>query len=151
MLEKRKVFTRKKALAIVLLIAAALTLLIVLRWLGRDRRPDVSTTEGREMFLSELGWEIDVTSEDCRNIVIPESMEGIMEEYNRIQKEQGYDLSKHAGESCRQYSYFVTNYPNCSQTVIVTLYVQGKEIIGGDIHTAEINGFMHGLRRDSAE
>ena len=65
MLEKRKVFTRKKALAIVLLIAAALTLLIVLRWLGRDRGPDVSTTEGREMFLSELGWEIDVTSEDC--------------------------------------------------------------------------------------
>ena len=44
MLEKRKVFTRKKALAIVLLIAAALTLLIVLRWLGRDRGPDVSTT-----------------------------------------------------------------------------------------------------------
>ena len=121
MLEKNKVFTRKKALAMVLLIAAALVLLIALRWLGRDKGPDVTTTEGREMFLRELGWEIDVTSEDCRNIVLPESMEGIMEEYNRIQKEQGYDLSKHAGESCRQYSYFVTNYPNCSQTVIVTL------------------------------
>lgn len=103
------------------------------------------------MFLKELGWEIDVTSEDCRNVVIPQSMDGIMKEYNRIQQEQGYDLSQHAGEECKQYSYFVTNYPNCSQTVIVTLYIQGKQIIGGDIHTAEINGFMHGLRRESAE
>ena len=151
MREKNKQFTRKKALALVLLIAAVLILLIGLRWLGRDRGPDVSTTEGREMFLKELGWEIDTTSEDCRNVVIPESMEGIMKEYNRIQQEQGYDLSKHAGESCKQYSYFVTNYPNCGQTVIVTLYIQGKQLIAGNIHTAEINGFMHGLRRESAE
>lgn len=151
MVEKDKVFTRKKALAIVLFIAAALILLIALKWLGRDTGPDLTTLEGREMFLKELGWEIDTTSEDCRNVVIPESMEGIMQEYNRIQQEQGYDLSKHAGESCKQYSYFVTNYPNCSQTVIVTLYIQGKQIIAGDIHTAEINGFMHGLKRESAE
>lgn len=151
MREKNKQFTRKSALTLVLLIAAALTLLIALRWLGRDKGPDVSTLEGREMFLNELGWEIDVTSEDCRNIVLPERMEGIMADYNRMQQEQGYDLSKHAGEDCKQYSYFVTNYPNCSQTVIVTLYIQGKTVIGGDIHTAEINGFMHGLRCDSAE
>ncbi len=151
MVEKNKVFTRKKALAIVLLIAAALTLLIALKWLSRDTGLDVTTLEGREMFLKELGWEIDTTSEDCRNVVIPESMEGILKEYNRLQQEQGYDLSKHAGESCKQYSYFVTNYPNCSQAVIVTLYIQGKQIIAGDIHTAEINGFMHGLKRESAE
>ena len=151
MAEKNRVFTRKKALAIVLFIAAALLLLIALRWLGIDTGPDLTTLEGREMFLKELGWEIDTTSEDCRNVVIPESMEGIMKEYNRIQQEQGYDLSKHAGESCKQYSYFVTNYPNCGQTVIVTLYIQGKQLIAGDIHTAEINGFMHGLRRESAE
>lgn len=151
MVEKNRVFTRKRALAIVLFFAAALTLLIALKWLGRDKGPDLTTLEGREMFLKELGWEIDTTSEDCRNVVIPESMEGIMQEYNRIQQEQGYDLSKHAGESCKQYSYFVTNYPNCSQTVIVTLYIQGKQIIAGDIHTAEINGFMHGLKRESAE
>ena len=151
MREKNKQFTRKKALTLVLLITAALMMVIGLRWLGRDRGPDVSTAEGREMFLNELGWEIDVTSEDCRNIVLPERMEGIMADYNRMQQEQGYDLSKHGGEDCKQYSYFVTNYPNCSQTVIVTLYIQGKTVIGGDIHTAEINGFMHGLRRDSAE
>ena len=151
MAEKNRVFTRKQALAIVLFLAAALLLLIALRWLGRDTGPDLTTLEGREMFLKELGWEIDTTSEDCRNVVIPESMEGIMKEYNRIQQEQGYDLSKHAGESCKQYSYFVTNYPNCGQTVIVTLYIQGKQLIAGDIHTAEINGFMHGLRRESAE
>ena len=97
MAEKNRVFTRKKALAIVLFIAAVLLLLIALRWLGRDTGPDLTTLEGREMFLKELGWEIDTTSEDCRNVVIPESMEGIMKEYNRIQQEQGYDLSKHAG------------------------------------------------------
>lgn len=151
MLEKNRVFTRGKALTIVLFCAAALMLLISLRWMCADDSPDLTTTEGREMFLRELGWEIDTGSEEFRNVVIPENMDGVMAEYNRMQQAQGYDLSKHAGENCRQYSYFVTNYPNCDQTVIVTLYIQGRQLIAGDIHTAAVNGFMHGLRRESAE
>ena len=60
--------------------------------------------------------------------------------------EQGYDLSRHLGEQCQQYSYLITNYPDESQTVLATIYVQGSRIIAGDIHSTALNGFLQGLK-----
>ena len=50
------------------------------------------------------------------------------------------------GLECKQYSYVVTNYPSSDGTVYATLYVKGGRVIGGDIHSANINGFMHTLK-----
>jgi hypothetical protein len=54
------------------------------------------------------------------------------------------------GESCQQYSYQLTNYPGTDSAVYVTLYIQGKELIAGDIHTNSLNGFMHGLKTNKS-
>lgn len=149
MREKSENFTRKKALLIVFICAAALLLLIALRWLGASKEPDAATRTGRVEFLTELGWEVDPESEEYHSVLIPACDEGVMAEYNRMQLAQGYDLSRHCGEECEQYSYVVTNYPNYNQTVIVTLYVRGRQVIAGDIHSAALNGFMHGLRANT--
>lgn len=146
--EKRRIFTRKKALAIVLLMAAALLVTILARWHSNTHN-DLSTTDGREKFLLELGWEIDPGSETCQSVIIPDSLDGVLEEYNKMQLSQGYDLSRHLGETCRQYTYLLTNYPDAGGTVFITIYVQGRDIIAGDIHTSSINGFMHGIKRDA--
>lgn len=146
MLKKKRVFTRKRALTLVLFCAAALLLLILLRW-HFNSGDDLSTPEGRERFLADLGWEIDLGSEERKNVIIPDQLDGVLLEYNRMQLEQGCDLNRHLGERCEQYTYTLTNYPNQSQTVLVTLYVQGRELIAGDIHTTSINGFMHGIVR----
>ena len=147
MLEKSSVLTRKKAVAIVLFLAAALVFMIALRW-KNSAGYDLSTLEGRQMFLSDLGWEIDCGTEEHKTILIPENLEGVIGEYNRMQLEQGYDLSRHCGESCEQYTYTVTNYPGYSGSVLVTIYVQGRHIIAGDIHAAAMDGFMHGLKME---
>lgn len=68
-----------------------------------------------------------------------------MEEYNRMQTEQGYDLSKHLGEECDQYSYIVTNYGNSEGAVYVTMYLQEGKLIAADIHSTAMDGFMHGI------
>lgn len=148
MTEKKHIFTRKTALFTVLLCAAVLLLFIFLRWSG-DKQPDLSTPEGRELFLFRYGWEIDRGTEEHRGVVIPDSLEGVMEEYNKMQLSQGYDLSRHLGEKCEQYTYRVTNYQNYDGTVLVTLYVQGRKLIAGDIHTTSLDGFMHGLKREA--
>lgn len=137
---------KKKALRIVLAAAIVLTLLILLRSLGKT--DGVSTPEGRQAFLSELGWEVDPASEDLRSVQLPRELEGMLKEYNEIQLKQGYDLSKHLGETCQQYCYRVTNYPDQSQTVLVTLYVQGDRVIAGDVHSTALNGFLQGLRQE---
>jgi len=141
-------FTKRKAVVIVLALAALLLFVIFLRW-NTEAGHDLSTVQGRKSFLLELGWEISDESEECKTVLLPESLSGIMADYNRMQQAQGYDLSAHLGERCQQYSYRVTNYPDEEQTVFVTLYVQGKKLIAADIHSTALNGFMHGIRHET--
>lgn len=145
-------FTKKKALSIVLVIGVLLIIAILLRlFLPPEEKYDLSTLDGREAFLNSLGWEIDRSSEEYRTVVVPDALEGIMLQYNRMQQAQGYDLNDHLGERCQQYSYLLTNYSDSDGSVIVTIYVQGNEVIAGDIHTTSANGFMHGLKRESGK
>ena len=147
---KSQGLTKRKATVIVVILAAVLLGLIFLRWRGGSGSGfDMSTLEGRQAFLLELGWEIDTGTEEFRTVVVPEKLEGIMSQYNRMQQAQGYDLNEHLGESCQQYSYQLTNYQDSDSPVFVTLYIQDGELIAGDIHTNALNGFMHGLKRIS--
>lgn len=146
-MEKTATFTKAKALRIIILCAAAILLLMSLRYIVSLRQTSVKTLQGREMFLNELGWEIDPESEEYRDVVIPDELEGVMDEYNRMQRAQGYDLSPYCGQTCRQYSYMVTNYPDYDGSVIVTIYIVGRQVVAGDIHTASASGFMHSIKR----
>ena len=112
---------------------------------------DLNTLEGRTAYLQSLGWEIDPASESFRTVLVPDTLEGIMAQYNKLQLKQGYDLNRHLGESCLQYCYEITNYPDSSGKVLVSLYLQDGEIIAADIHSTALNGCMHGLNRSTAE
>ena len=144
--------TKKKALTVVLAVAALLLLFIALRlFLPAQTDHQLSTIEGREAFLLELGWEIDRDSEVFRTVTVPDKLEGIMLQYNKMQLTQGYDLNAHLGERCQQYTYTLKNYSDSDGTVLVTLYIQGDSLIAGDIHTTAANGFMHGLKRNEGK
>ena len=141
--------TKRKALLTIFICAAIILMLILCRGIflpGTDY--DMSTIEGREAYLNSLGWEIKKESESFRTVVVPDKLDGIMAQYNRMQQAQGYDLNMHLGESCSQYSYELTNYTDCDDTVIVTLYIQDGNLIAADIHTSAANGFMHGLKKN---
>ena len=144
-------FIRKKALLLLLLGGIVLLLLFTARSVfDKEETPDLSTTEGRVAYLKNLGWEVDQDSESFRSVVVPQKLEGIMSQYNKIQIKQGYDLNDHLGETCRQYCYDVTNYPGGQGKVIVSLYLQNGRVIAGDVHSTAVNGFMHGLSRAEA-
>ena len=138
--------TRMRAVSIVFAAAAIVFALFALRLLLS--RTDCGTLEGRLLFLERLGWQVDAESEERERIRLPEELSDVMAGYNRMQKAQGYDLSRHLGERCEKYSYRLTNYPDCGQTVMVTLYVQGRRVIAGDVHSTALDGFMHGLKTE---
>ncbi len=139
---------RKKRLLLLIFLALALLTAVVLLTGRSQRGPDLRTLEGRQLYLQELGWEIDLGSEQHKTVRIPTSLDGVIAEYNKMQLEQGCDLSRYLGQSCEQYSYTVTNYPDESQTVLVTLYIRDGSMIAGDIHSTALHGFMQGLRRE---
>ncbi len=142
----------KKVVLLILFLAVILLLSFTAKRVFRQTDDfDLTTLEGRTAYLQSLGWEIDPDSESFRTVIVPDQLEGIMAQYNKMQLRQGYDLNRHLGETCLQYCYEVTNYPDADGKVLVSLYLQDGEIIAADIHSTALNGFMHGLTKTEAE
>lgn len=133
-----------------LLAAGAFVLLALLifggRLFGGGPAGPGEDAEGRLSFLADCGWEVEPGSEQAQEIRIPEVFTPVYEDYNELQKQQGYDLSRYAGEDVTLYTYTVTNWPDESQTVVADLYVFRGEIVGGDVHSTNLDGFMVGLK-----
>ena len=106
----------------------------------------VTTTGERTAFLAELGWQTDPSTETEETIRIPERFSAVYEKYNALQQQQGYDLSAFRGRDCTLYTYAVTNWPDEGQHVLADLYVLNDRVIGGDIHSTELGGFMVGIK-----
>lgn len=143
-----------KKTGLLIVIAAALLLCALVVIIGAGSRggggapsQSVKTNEERIMFLNKLGWEVEPAPMEEKTVVIPREFSDVYENYNALQLEQGYDLSQFCGLEVTIYSYTVTNYAGFKGTVVADLYVYQGRVIGGDIHTLAIDGFMHGLRR----
>ena len=127
---------------------AVLVLLLILaaavRLAGGER--NAANREARLAFIASLGWEAEPDSETEASVTIPDCGEGAMKDYNELMRRADYDLSPYAGKSVERYQYELSNYPDCADTVYLTLYVWRGRVIGGDIHTAALDGFMHELK-----
>ncbi|MDO4816492.1 MAG: DUF4830 domain-containing protein [Bacillota bacterium] len=147
---KRIKLTKKDAVILLICFAILLIAAVIIcssgTGFGKSEIINVSTAEGREEYLKGYGWEIDKASEDFQEILLPEEFGDNMKDYLKMQNEQGYDFSSCCGMECSKYTYVVTNYPNYSGTVYAVLYIRGCRVLGGDIHAADMNGFMHGIK-----
>lgn len=105
----------------------------------------VKSNEDRIKFLRHFGWEITPEPTETVTVTIPESFDEIFTGYNTLQKNQGLDLTKYKGKSVTRYTYSVTNYKEHNGDVFATLLVYKGRVIGGDICSADPNGFIHGF------
>jgi hypothetical protein len=67
--------------------------------------------------------------------------------YNELQRTQGLDLTPYAGKTVERYTYTVTNYNGFDGTVLANLLVYRGRVIGGDVCSADTNGFLHGFSK----
>ena len=148
MSEFGKRFPKRGWLRLLLLAAAVLLAVFLIRSCGADPGPDLRNLDGRVAYARSLGWEIDPQSEEHKTVRIPDPLTDVLEHYNEIQLKQGCDLKEHLGESCEQYCYTVTNYPDSDESVQISLYIQGNTLIAGDVHSTALRGFMQGLEKN---
>ena len=80
-----------------------------------------------------------------RKFVIPQQFNQVYERYNELQKTQGMDLTKYAGKTVKKVVYQITNYQRQDTIVHATLLIYHDKVIGGDISSAELDGFMYGF------
>jgi len=150
------VFTIKwnKKVALLIIIAAAILLCAVILSIGNGAKhgegvsTTVKTNEDRVKFLSNLGWEVDSNPIEEKSVTIPKQFSNVYETYNKLQLEQGFDLSQYGGLDATIYTYTVKNYNSYNGNVVADIYVMNYQVIGGDVHSLALNGFMHGLYKN---
>lgn len=108
----------------------------------------IKSNEDRVNFLKQFGWEVDSEPLKEQQVVIPKEFDKIFAEYNEIQRRQGLDLSTFKKKTVMRYTYTVTNYPNYDGEVYVNILVYRNNVIGGDVCSADVNGFVHGFEME---
>lgn len=111
---------------------------------------EVSTNAQRVTFLKSLGWQVDDDPVEVVEVVIPKTFNAVYNNYNAIQKAQGFDLLPYRGTRAKRWTYNVKNYPGATAGVRANLLVYNGRLIGGDVSSVAINGFMQGLKPGNA-
>lgn len=106
----------------------------------------IKTNEDRIGFLSQFGWQVAETPVEEVAVTIPDEFDAVFMEYNNLQKELGLDLGRYKRKEVMRYTYQVTNYPEYDGVVYANLLVYRNKVIGGDVCSADVNGFVNSLR-----
>ena len=131
---------------IIIAVIVAVAVLIASRGNGAPSR-EADTNEKRVAFLTGFGWEVNTQPLQTQAVTVPKKQSEVLSRYNELQKSQGYDLSKYAGETATRYVYEILNYPDATEPVYATLLVCDGKIIGGDVTNSAPEGKMHGFAK----
>lgn len=96
-------------------------------------------------FLEQFGWKVETTPVESKTVTIPSEFDKVFAVYNELQKEQGLNLSNYKSKTVTRYTFKVTNYPDYDGTVYANVLVYRNRVIGGDICSADVSGFVHGF------
>ena len=115
------------------------------------RYDKVKTADDAANFLGQFGWIVDAGSVETKEVTIPAEFDKIFAGYNELQKSQGLDLSKYKKKAVTRYTFSVTNYDDYEGTVYANVLVYRGRVIGGDICSADVSGFIHGFEKPAEE
>ncbi len=107
----------------------------------------IKSNDDRINFIKQFGWEVEAQPLKEQQVVIPKDFDKVFAAYNEIQRKQGLDLSSFKKKSVMRYTYAVTNYPDYEGEVYINILVYRNNVIGGDVCSADVNGFVHGFER----
>ena len=107
----------------------------------------IKDNDARREFLRQFGWEVSEKELESIEVTVPKEFDRVMTEYNEIQRRQGLDLSSYKGKTVSRYTYEVTNYDGYDGKVYANIIVYKNKVIGGDICTADVKGFIQGFAK----
>jgi len=146
--------SKKRAVVIVLAIALLICTVIILAG-RRDRASEhgdrpaaerrVQTEADLVSYLESLGWQVDPSPIEVREVLIPREFDHVFEAYNHMQREAGFDLAVYRGLPAVRYTFTITNYPGHYEGVVADLLIADGRIIVGDIQSIHLDGFIHAL------
>jgi len=146
--------SKLKAAALAAVVIAAMAALLFLTQGNRAAagsgtvRMAAGTAQERLAFLSQFGWEVGEDPIEVSEVIVPADFDEIYGKYNEIQIAQNMDLSKHLGNRVKRWTYEIKNYPGYEGkpgVVQANLLIDKGVVIGGDVCSLELGGFLHGF------
>lgn len=143
-----------KLIAVILFVLVSVIVLGVLSHKTMEANSDktavsvkAANAEERVAFLSQFGWEINEEPFEVAEVIIPAEFDETYSKYNAIQTAQGFDLTRYAGKRVKRWTYEIVNYPDyeSKSCIRANLLVFEGQVIGGDVCSVELGGFMHGF------
>lgn len=133
------------AVGLLLLAAGAVWALTRIYGCGNESIPG-GTNEQRISYIQSFGWEPGFTHSAVENVRIPTDFDDVYEEYNELQRKQGFDLRKYRAHTVKRFTY------ELSGTMVplnAELLVENGVIIGADIVSPTAGGFLGALAVDT--
>lgn len=100
------------------------------------------TNEQRIEFIKSRGHNVIDNPINVKSIIIPQNFSDVYNNYNLLQLKSGFNLEHYKGKSVVLYTYSALGY---NTQVNINLLVCDGVIIGGDISSVELTGFMNSL------
>lgn len=100
-------------------------------------------------YLKSFGWDVTELPLRVENVVIPKEFDEVYQKYNELQERQGFNFAKAKGKKAMLYSFEINNHPSGEKGTIANVIVYKKKVIGGDISSSDVNGFIHGITENS--
>lgn len=150
--------TRRK-LAGTVIAAGFLLCAFIIMAANRDALPKSSpsvpqsgrlvTNDDRLAYIASLGWDVFPDPEEFKEVLLPETFDDVYLKYNELQLTQGFDLKKYSGKKVEQVIYRIRNTDTDGPTTYLCILISNNRVIGGDVHSAALDGFMQGLVKKS--
>ena len=96
-------------------------------------------------MLSALEMERETPWETV-TVTLPESTDAVWKPYLALQAETGYDMVAYSGKTVTRLTCKIANHPKGEHVYANLFWADGK-IIGGDIMSPALDGFLHGLEK----
>lgn len=139
----------KRLLLVFLIILTAFFLVLEAVSVVSAKKPEILDNESRVNFINSLGISVREEPVEQKEIIIPQVFNDVYLKYNLMQLSAGYDLSLYKGKTATLFKYATTQENNDS--IFVNLIICNGLIIGGDISSAKINGFILPLKEYKSE
>lgn len=105
----------------------------------------IKHNEDRVAYLEHYGWQVSPEPTAVEELQIPEDFDESYTEYLALQSQQGFSLEQYAGKRVKRYSYEIFNYPSGETGVIANLLLYKNTVVGGEVLSPRLDGFLHGL------
>ena len=113
----------------------------------RMQSMDMRDPQQRIKYLNELGLEVEADSVVESEIRIPNTFSDVYLKYNEMQQEAGFNLEEYKGLVVTKYTYSVSQH-NLTNVYVNILCYKG-EVIGGDVSSSQLCGFMIPLKKEN--